>query len=222
MRLQPDTVYRAATDGRVFSFCFTTRTRAGAADAVLGLRQVHGCRLETVTPTAAGSEADGWVFDAPSRHHAAIRVADCLPVALYNPLSAKAAIVHCGHRGLSGGILQEAVLRLGGTRKAGLEAGGTLQAWLGPCIGPCCYQVQMDVAERFADWPQALSTHPEIGYWLDLRAVAAAQLAELGAKVLGVVEECTYCRPDLYHSYRREGAGNNGRQSLIASLHEAA
>jgi copper oxidase (laccase) domain-containing protein len=44
---------------------------------------------------------------------------------------------------------------------------------------------------------------------LDVRGANRAQLLDEGVRPehVGSVEDCTFCRPDLYHSYRRDGKG---------------
>lgn len=233
--LEPGTVYRAEGSGPhgpvVFSFAFTTRhsdpTIRGATDAprlmqelrgvgpepqVLRLRQVHGTQVQSLAAATAGCEADGWLLDRPQPEVAAILVADCLPVALFAPSLGLAALAHCGHRGLSGRLLEAAARIL-----RAQDAGAPLEAWLGPCIGACCYQVQADVADRFAAWPDALGPDPVRGFRLDLQKAAQLQLTELGVTLRGAVRECTHCRPERYWSYRR-GDRNGGRQSLLGTL----
>jgi YfiH family protein len=225
--MQPDTIYsyqgEADGSGTVFAFAFTTKDTEARAELheVLDLddgrlhtlRQVHGRRVAPVRRESVNSEADGWLFDQPSPAVAAVFVADCLPVALYAPTQGRAALAHCGHRGLSGRILEEAVRLL---RNGAPDA--PVAAWLGPCIRPCCYQVQEDVARHFTTWPAALADHPQGGYRLNLQRVAELQLAELAADVAGAVPECTYCHAGRYWSYRRDGAGSRGRQSVVATL----
>ena len=121
-----------------------------------------------------------------------VLVADCLPVALSD--GARIAMVHCGWRGLAGGILRRAVERFGGTPAAAV----------GPGIGPCCYEVGDEVlhyfGERFAN-----------GRMLDLRAIADAGLRAAGVAQIEHVDLCTSCRDDLFFSHRRD-EGVTGRQ----------
>jgi YfiH family protein len=121
-----------------------------------------------------------------------VLVADCLPVALSD--GERIAMVHCGWRGLAGGILAGAVARFDGTPAAAI----------GPGIGRCCYEVGDEVRarfdERFAD-----------GRMLDLRAIADALLREAGVENVEHVDLCTSCREDLFFSHRRD-KGVTGRQ----------
>jgi len=121
-----------------------------------------------------------------------VLVADCLPVALSD--GERIAMVHCGWRGLAGGILAGAVARFDGPPAAAI----------GPGIGRCCYEVGDEVRarfdERFAD-----------GRMLDLRAIADALLRKAGVENVEHVDLCTSCREDLFFSHRRD-KGVTGRQ----------
>ena len=121
-----------------------------------------------------------------------VLVADCLPVALAG--RGRVAMVHCGWRGLAGGILANAVARFDEPPAAAV----------GPGIGQCCYEVGAEVREqfegRFAN-----------GRMLDLRAVADDRLRAAGIERIEHVDLCTSCRGDLFFSHRRD-AGVTGRQ----------
>ena len=124
-------------------------------------------------------------------------VADCLPVALAG--DGRVAMLHCGWRGLAGGIIERAVALFD----------GPVAAAVGPGIGRCCYEVGDEVLAAFADVEGAAD-----GRMLDLRAVAAAHLEAAGVEVVEHVDMCTACRPDLFFSHRRD-AGVTGRQAGI-------
>ena len=121
-----------------------------------------------------------------------VLVADCLPVALAG--RDRIAMVHCGWRGLAGGIVGRTVEHFDGPPVAAV----------GPGIGRCCYEVGNEVRacfdERFAD-----------GRMLDLRAIADSLLREAGVERVEHVDLCTSCREDLFFSHRRDN-GVTGRQ----------
>jgi hypothetical protein len=98
---------------------------------------------------------------------------------------------------------------------------------IGPSIGPCCYEVDEPVIERFAAafpgaW-EAWMTPKGPGKWmLDLWRANLDQLTGAGVRPdrvdrLGL---CTGCRPDLLFSYRRERGA--GRLVTVAALPERA
>ena len=129
-----------------------------------------------------------------------VLVADCLPMALLSP--GRAAMVHCGWRGLAAGVVERAV--------------GVFEekpaAAVGPGIGPCCYEVGPEVLERFAGVNGVAN-----GRMLDLRAVAERKLREAGVARIEHVDLCTSCRGDLFFSHRRD-QGLTGRQGGLAWL----
>jgi hypothetical protein len=123
-----------------------------------------------------------------------VLVADCLPVALVSPT--RVAMLHCGWRGLAGGIVERAL--------AGFDE--IPAAAIGPGIGPCHYEVGPEVLSAFADLDGVAS-----GRMLDLKAVAAAKLRAGGVSHVHDVDRCTYCEPDALFSHRRDD-GVTGRQ----------
>ena len=129
-----------------------------------------------------------------------VLVADCLPVALVAP--GRVAMLHCGWRGLAGGIIGRALDRFDAPPAAAI----------GPGIGRCCYEVGDEVLAEFSGYDGVAD-----GRMLDLRAIARRQLEAGGATRVEDVDLCTSCRPDLLFSHRRD-AGVTGRQGGIAWL----
>jgi polyphenol oxidase len=144
-------------------------------------------------------------------------VADCLPIALVDPVRQIGAVVHAGWRGLAGGVIDNALIRMKETW--GTPAGDVV-AWLGPAIGGCCYEVGPDVAGRF---PEAVRPGEGDRSHLHIRAAARRRLTRLGLleENLTGLDLCTSCHPDLFFSHRRatrNGEKATGRQALILWL----
>jgi polyphenol oxidase len=129
-----------------------------------------------------------------------VLVADCLPVALVGP--DRVAMLHCGWRGLAAGILEKGVALFDAPPRA----------VLGPCIGPCCYEVGEEVLAEFADLRGVAN-----GRMLSLSLVAQQKLLNRGVTKIDSFPLCTSCRPDLFFSHRRDG-GVTGRQSGLVWL----
>jgi YfiH family protein len=175
-------------------------------------RQVHGARVRRAT------EPGGWVsIERPAADEdgqatalpdaaALVFVADCLPVLLAAP--GAVAAVHCGWRGLAGGIVAEGVRAL---RELG--AAGPVTAVVGAGARGCCYEVGEEVLEHFEDVPNA-RTGSGTFLALDLPAVAATKLAEAGVETVHDVGLCTMCRNDVFFSHRADG-GVTGRQAGV-------
>lgn len=176
-----------------------------APEAVAMGQQVHGTEIERWEAGPMGAftdldapraEVDGHVTRLPGLG-LLVQVADCLPVAIAS--ADQAAMVHCGWRGLAGGIVARAVA----------EFDEPPAAVIGPGIGRCCFEVGSEVLEAFADVEGAAD-----GRMLDLRMVAEARLRAAGVERVEHVDLCTYCRDDLFFSHRRDD-GVTGRQCGI-------
>jgi polyphenol oxidase len=174
-----------------------------APEHVVMGRQVHGTELrrheEPQAPRVyadvepSPDEVDAQVTSSPDLTPL-VMVADCLPVALAGPKGV--AMVHCGWRGLAGGIAER------GATEIQAEA-----AAIGPGIGPCCYEVGEEVLAEFADLDDVAD-----GRMLDLPAVANALLRRAGLHRIERADLCTSCNPELFYSHRRDGE-RTGRQA---------
>ena len=185
-----------------------SRRRVAAALAPRGrlllLKQVHGACVVRA-PWDGTPEADAGTASAPGLL-LGVETADCLPVFVVDPHRRALAAAHAGWRGTAQGVAARAVeaLLAEGSRAHDLVAA------LGPCIGPCCYEVGEDVRAAFGAGGDGLFRPGPAGKpHFDLRQANARQLVAAGlrAEALAHVDECTRCRADLYHSYRRDGRG---------------
>ena len=176
-------------------------------------RQVHGGHV--IRANGCAEQADAIWTD--ERGCALVVVtADCLPVALarlpghltLQQTVAKSrpalALVHVGWRGLLAGVIPAAVQALG----------GAVTAAIGPGIGPCCYEVQEDVAGPVrAAFGLGLVRDGR----LDLPGAVERALRTAGVARVDRLDECTACNPESYFSHRRDG-GVTGRQGAIGHI----
>jgi YfiH family protein len=133
--------------------------------------------------------------------------ADCLPIALARANGSKPALalLHAGWRGLLEGIVPAGVSALGGR---------TVAAAVGPAIGPCCYEVGEDVADRFR---RAFGFGLYRDGRLDLWTAAERALHAAGCVRVDRVDLCTACSPERFFSHRRD-EGLTGRQGVIGHI----
>jgi len=184
------------------------RRRVGEALASRGrlflLTQVHGAAMHSApwngTPEgdAALSGAEGLLV--------AVETADCLPILLVDPRRRAAAAIHAGWRGTALGVARRGVEALVADGSKARE----ILAGLGPGIGACCYEVGDDVREAFTKRGEAFFRAGRRGRpHLDVRAANVTQLIDAGISPSHIhhVPDCTFCRADLYHSFRRDGKG---------------
>jgi len=169
---------------------------------LLLLSQVHGAAV-VQAPWEGRPRADAAVATGPGCL-LGVQTADCLPVLLVDPERRFAAAAHAGWRGTVAGVAARVVEALAarGSRPEDLVAA------LGPAVGPCCYEVGEEVREAFRpSGATFFRPGPKGRPHLDLRAANVRQLLDSGLRPEAVhhVADCTRCRADLYHSYRRDG-----------------
>lgn len=169
--------------------------------------QVHGAVVRVVRDpaelAAPAPDADGQAT-ALRDIACAVRVADCLPVALVAPQAV--AALHAGWRGLAAGVLQE------GMRTLRALGATDVRAAIGPGARVCCYEAGPEVHAAFAH----LGPGMRDGERADLAAVAHAILKAENVTEIHDTRLCTICAPEgLLWSHRREGE-RAGRQGGVA------
>lgn len=202
---------------------------ADGDDAVMG-EQVHGNRVMWVDRTAGGRGSramqtaiqgiDG-LITADSVALMAM-YADCVPLFFYHPTLGTVALAHAGWRGTVHKIGKAVIDEL---EKAG---GRAEDVWvgIGPAIGPCCYQVDEQVADEVAanigrgPWlvpDEGATDH----YRLDLARANEEILLKAGVKAPHIWNAglCTACRTQDFFSYRRDGK-RSGRMAGWIRLKE--
>jgi YfiH family protein len=189
-------------------------------------RQVHGADVAVIR-SEEDLPAEGFLGDYDALVTGVpgvtlvVRVADCTPVLLYDPVRRVAGAVHAGWRGTVAAAVRQAVRAMEeafGCRPADLLAG------IGPAVGPCCYEVDtpvLDAVRRtFGDEADTLlrpvdAAHARLDLWeANRRLLLAAGVPGASIEVAGL---CTSCRTDLFFSHRREGPAT-GRSAGIITL----
>jgi YfiH family protein len=175
---------------------------------------VHGTDVVAVDATAVPPEgilaphptlrADGLVTTTP-RLALLVGAADCAPVFLATRDGSAVAIAHAGWRGTLAGVVGKAVAEL--CRRADCTP-SRLTAAIGPCIGPCCFEVGEDVATAFARRLPGAVRRVGVGVkpHVDLAAAIARDLRDAGVPGVPTPPPCTRCRSDEFFSHR-SGAG---------------
>jgi YfiH family protein len=181
-------------------------------DSIVMGRQLHGTQIQVrqtaPLPGAPLREADAQVVVGPDLTPLVL-VADCVPLVLFAP--GAVAAVHCGWRGVAGGIVERAVSVVRERSPEGMSA------VVGPGIGSCCYEVGEDVRAAFRD--RALGDGVLVESRLHLARAVRRELEELGVAAgrIHAFDLCTSCNPELFFSHRRDGA-MTGRQAGLAWL----
>jgi len=194
----------------------TLLSRALGMDLSRGvsLDQVHGDRVlkwDQAGPPPDGGplgKGDGIITNLPGVP-LMILVADCLPILIYDPVHKAAGLAHAGWRGTVGHTAVKTLFAMG-------EAYGTrpeeVRVALGPCIGPCCYEVGWDVKDEFSrsfPWASEILAPSALNRWkLDMPQAHARQLLEAGVREENLIRSglCTVKHNDLFYSHRAEAS----------------
>lgn len=162
------------------------------------LHQVHGDVVVLADgPSDSVPTADGQVT-AQRGFGLMVRVADCVPVVLADPLTGVIGAAHAGRRGVELDVVTRTVERM---RALGAR---DVRAWIGPHVCGRCYEVPATMRDEVA--ARVPATYAETSWGtpaLDLGAGVGAQLAAAGVPAT-VVAGCTLEDP-TFHSYRRDG-----------------
>ncbi len=179
---------------------------AAEPDALAMNYQCHSADVLRARAGSRGEHGDGIWTDERGLPVLAL-AADCLPIALARANGSRPALalLHAGWRGLLQGIVPAGVSALGG---------GTVAAAVGPAIGPCCYEVGEDVADRFR---RAFGFGLYRDGRLDLWTAAERALRAAGCVRVDRVDLCTACSPERFFSHRRDD-GITGRQGVIGRI----
>ncbi len=179
----------------------------------LWLEQVHGTVAVNAAQAPESRRGDAaWAREAGVV--CAVMTADCLPVLLCDRQGSVVAAAHAGWRGLLAGVLENTV--------AALQVDpASVLAWLGPAIGPQCFEVGGEVRAAFvsldSDASQAFAAHGDDGKYLcDIYLLASQRLRQLGVTAISGGEACTVSEADRFFSYRRDGV--TGRMASLIWL----
>ncbi|PID44294.1 MAG: hypothetical protein CSB48_02270 [Proteobacteria bacterium] len=181
-----------------------SRIRLPASD-IMWLNQVHSNRL-VEWQSGATIDADG-CYTHLGKKACAVMTADCLPVLICNSAGTRVAAVHCGWRGLAGGILQNAL--------AAFAADDNLLVWLGPAISVRHFEVGGDVYQAFASQSDRFdlafrrveggaASGTEQKWMADLCEIARIILSQEGVDSVYGGLHCTFSEPERFYSYRRD------------------
>lgn len=145
--------------------------------------------------------------------------ADCSAFFIYDRVTRSIGLAHAGWKGIFGRIGQKLVQKM--QSEFGADPGNMIAA-IGPCICGNCFEVETELAERFAeefDCPRIYSVRaekPGKGY-VSLRTAAAIQLKDAGVPLssVSVMKHCTFEEKELFYSFRRDGRGTGSMAAFL-------
>lgn len=113
-----------------------------------------------------------------------VKMADCLPILFYHP-KPLIGVIHAGRKGTELEITKKTLLHI----QEQFNLNKDFSFWFGPCICYNCYQIDADKNLHY-----------------DLIQENLKQLEAIGLnnkKRIFLSNECTYCKKNLFYSYRR-------------------
>ena len=182
---------------------------------VARLNQVHGNVVHVATHdnVAIRPPADGSVTAEPGMM-LGIFSADCVPILMVDAKRKIAGAMHAGWRGVITDIASAGVNAMAqlGARVSDIRAA------MGPSIGPCCFEVDADLGDRFGCEIAGARQHVRAGRpgkaFIDLREIVRDQLERAGLAPANItsVGPCTRCASDRFFSRRAAGGKITGLQ----------
>ncbi len=184
-------------------------------ELVARLNQVHGNMVHIATRDTAAIRppADGSVTAEPGVM-LGIFSADCVPILMVDAKRKIAGAMHAGWRGVIADIAGAGVDAMA---QLGARASNICAA-MGPSIGPCCFEVDADLGDRFGCEIAGARQHVRAGRpgkaFIDLRAIVRDQLERAGLAPTNItsVGPCTRCASDRFFSRRAAGGKITGLQ----------
>lgn len=191
------------------------------AEQLVTAHQVHGASIAVVGVSEKGKGAldrdsriagtDALITNLPGICLMVLS-ADCVPVLLCDPVRRAIAAVHSGWRGTAADIAGKTVLEMQiqyGCKPEDIQAG------IGASIGPCCFEVDGDVAGQFEEFPHVVLPGRYRGkYQVNLWEANRLNLLNAGLKPehIEMAQLCSVCHPEHFFSFRRdkEKAGRFG------------
>ncbi len=164
----------------------------------LWLEQVHGNNVVEANGVHHSLTADA-SFSHQARTVCAVLTADCLPVLFCTEDGQFVAAAHAGWRGLLAGILSNTL--------SAMPTKNVL-VWLGPAIGPNCFEVGPEVRAAFmqknARFAAAFTAHGPTQYLANIYQLTRIELMSVGVTKLYGGTFCTVTDQERFFSYRRD------------------
>ncbi len=211
--------------------------------ALIPLKQVHSDVVHRISAGAVEALPGDASITNVRNVLLSVQTADCVPILLVDPRKRAVAAIHAGWRGTLARIAEKSVGRM--IQEYGSKPADLIVA-IGPSIGPCCYEVGVELVSKFTaqfvdaaeyfdeprtgDEPNPIQwlnmkppghQPPPKNVHLDLREANVSQLRSTGIRAanIHVSALCTACNTDIFFSYRKEST-RSGRSLAVIGMRE--
>jgi len=180
-------------------------------DKIFTLKQIHSNKVFYVNSNNFKKDLAGdGLFTDEKGLAIGVKVADCLPIYIFDKKLKVIGIAHAGWRSTLTRIGESLVSAI--MEKFSLSH-SDLNFVLGPCIDQPCYEVGFELLSQFFNnipgSERFFAEHNQKIYFY-LKDLNRSLLKTLGLTEITGLDYCTKCNPDLFYSVRRNGtAGRN-------------
>lgn len=172
--------------------------------------QIHGSNVRIVDESGLYPDTDA-LLTSRSGLLLGVRVADCVPMLVFDARKGVIGAVHCGWKPIVSGIVERTVETM---RRTWDSDPSNIRAALGPSAGPCCYEIGIEVASRLSK--HAIREHGG-RLFADLRSEVVLRLGNAGIFTDRIEADapCTICGESSFYSHRRDGARSGRMMGFI-------
>jgi len=131
-----------------------------------------------------------------------IKVADCIPIILYDKEQHVLALVHSGWKGTLNNITNKTIDIMIKNFNSKIN---NISVYIYPSIRKCHFEVEADVYSLFKDKIKDIdkyTTQNQNKYYIELQSIIKDNLNNLGITNIIDTNICTYCNHNIYYSYR--------------------
>ena len=177
--------------------------------------QTHSNKVKFVNEPLQNHKVDGFI--ARNKNIVlSIKVADCIPLFLHDDKTGLFGLIHSGWRGTVGEIAINSIKKM-------IQNGGNpshIRAVLGPSICQNHFEVKNDIVSQFPS--KYVVPKRDASFRVDLKEIVIDQLVSMGINSNSIHDSglCTFCREDLFFSYRRDKE-LNGRMIAVMGWAES-
>ncbi len=187
--------------------------------------QTHSTNIETLTVISDSSDlgtfpnCDGLVSNK-AEVALTIKTADCVPIIFVDEKNGVFGISHQGWKGTIGRMPAKMIQKMiaAGAKKEHIIAA------IGPCIGSCCYNIELERVEIFyKEFPryfEKIITHKDEKQYLNLLYTNYRILLDAGISrsQIDYFPFCTQCNEDKFFSFRRDKGIHGNLISFIMKI----
>ena len=181
-------------------------------------KQIHSDIIQIVDENyIEPTEGDALITNIPNKP-LIIKIADCIPILLYDKENKVLALVHSGWLGTLKDITTKTVNKM-------ITVYNTNPSNIISCIYPsirkCHFEVEYDVYSKFKEEIENIDKYTNkkgSKYYIDMQSIIKDKLINLGITNIIDTSICTYCNNDKYYSYRYNHTDK--RNILLAMIKE--